>query len=381
MNEPARDLYFASTPLIALEAAAMALSRAGRARLVLLEDFDLAGELVRLLESWRDNPFERILTLPGRHTEHVRGARDGGRGLGHALHRARVKRALRGETLAAVRAQDAEFAPQAVWVGNDRKVETQLALHLASARTGARAGRYLDDGLYTYLGDVRQRPLIRRIDWLIKRCTYGRWWHRADQAGTTPWIAESWLVHPAHARAPSPARARHALPASLFGQRAFLRLCLLAARRFGLDRAVLRDCACVLVLPHSNQLRANPDSAAALRELVAETAARGHVVAIKYHPRENRPDPGGLLAAGTLRELPTLLPMELLLPLLPRAAVLLGEGSTALVAAHWLRPDLRVFDLGLNREGYAARARELFADLGIPSLDGRPEAIAAVLAR
>ncbi|MFC4726583.1 hypothetical protein [Coralloluteibacterium thermophilus] len=376
-----RDLYFASTPLIVLEAAAMAHARGGRARLVLLEDFDLAGDLVRLVEGWRDNPFERILTLPGRHTEHVRGARDGGRGLRHAVHRVRVKRALRDETLAAIRALDAEFLPDAVWVGNDRKVETQLALHLASTRTGTRAGRYLDDGLYTYLGDVRQRPVIRRIDWAVKRLTYGRWWHRADQAGTAPWIAESWLVHPERARDRDPRRVRRPLPPALFSNRAFLRLCLRAAEQFGLARETLRGCACVLVLPHSNQLRAAPDSTAALRALVADAAACGHVVGIKYHPREHAPDPGGLMAAGEVRALPALLPMELLLPLLPRGAALLGEGSTALMAAHWLRPDLRVHDLGLSRAGYAARARALFSGLGIPSLDGRAEAIAAVLAR
>ncbi|MBS7457940.1 hypothetical protein [Coralloluteibacterium stylophorae] len=374
-----RDLYFASTPLIVLEAAAMALARGARARLMLLEDFDQAADLVRLIEGWRDNPFERIQTLPGRHTEHVRGAPDRERGLRQSLRRVRIKRALREETLAAVRAQDAAFAPAAVWLGNDRKVETQLALHLASSRTGTRAGRYLDDGLYTYLGDVRQRPLIRRVDWLLKQATYGRWWHRADQAGTTPWIAESWLVYPALARDQAPGRQRRALPPALFDNRAFLRLCLRAARQSGLDRATLRGCACVLVLPHSNQLRANPRSTAALRALVAEAAAKGHAVAIKYHPRESERDPGGLLGAGSIRALPGLLPMELLLPLLPRGAVLLGEGSTALIAAHWLRPDLAVADLGLNREGYAARARGLFARLGIPSFEGRAETIAAAL--
>ncbi len=62
--------------------------------------------------------------------------------------------------------------------------------------------------------------------------------------------------------------------------------------------------------------------------------------------------------------------MELLLPLLPRGAVLAGEGSTALLAASWLRPDLRVFDLGLSQGGYAARARELFARNGIVEVDG-----------
>ena len=42
---------------------------------------------------------------------------------------------------------------------------------------------------------------------------------------------------------------------------------------------------------------------------------------------------------------PALLPMKLLLTLLRPGTTLVGDGSTALLAAQWLRPDLRVSDL------------------------------------
>ncbi|MEO6075357.1 MAG: hypothetical protein ABIP56_00990, partial [Dokdonella sp.] len=128
-------------------------------------------------------------------------------------------------------------------------------------------------------------------------------------------------------------------------------------------------CESVLVLPHSNQLLANPALAGNLRAFVDAASARGQCVAIKYHPRESQPDPAGLLAGSNTLALPTLLPMELLLPLLRCGALVTGEGSTALLAASWLRPDLKVFDLGLSRGGYAARAAELFARNGITKAD------------
>lgn len=365
-----RGLYLASTPLIALAAAGAALEQGARAQLVLIEDFDLAGRLAGLLQRWRDCPFEAIHRLPGRYTEHQRGAGDDRHGAGDFLHRVAVKRDLRRQTLATLQRIDQDFAPDSVWVGNDRKVETQYALHLASQRQSERPGRYLDDGLYTYLGDVRQRPLIRRIDWLVKRLGYGRWWHRADQSGTSPWIAESWLAFPAEALDQDPVRQRRQLPPSWFQGRAFLRLSALAAREFAVDRQALRQCAVVLVLPHSNQLRANPALAAALAELVRDCGERQQRVAVKYHPREVDADPAGLLANGNAVSLPSLLPMELLLPLMAPRALLAGEGSTALLAALWLRPDLRVIDLGISRGGYAARAREFFARHGIPSANG-----------
>lgn len=371
-------LHFASTPLIAIEACGAALAAGVPAELVLIEDFDLAARFEALLRRWRDCPFRAIHRLPGRYTEHQRGVRGGSRGAGAFVHRARVKRELRTQTLATLAAVDAALRPATVWVGNDRKVETQYALHLAAERNGGPCGAYLDDGLYTYLGDVRQRPWVRRVDWAVKRLTYGRWWQRAEQAGTTPWIVDAWLAFPAQAQDQAPQRRRRQLPREWFANRAMLRLCLLAAREFALDRHALAGCGLVLVLPHSNLLRANPELAVALRELIAACAAAGRRVGLKYHPREVSPDPGGLLREGTTVTLPALLPMELLLPLLSPSTVLAGEGSTALLAARWLFPRRPVFDLGISRSGYAARARALFAGHGIASLDGDPRALAAL---
>jgi hypothetical protein len=373
-----RHLFLANTPLIALEAAGLARRRGERAQLVLSADFDLAAQLAALLRRWRDNPFEAIHLLPGRQTEHERGARHDRRGVRGLLHRVRVKRALRRQTLAALARIDADFLPESVWVGNDRKVETQYALHLASRRTGTRAGHYLDDGLHTYLGRPRVRPWARRKDWLVKRLTYGHWWHNTAQSGTTPWIGTQWLAFPAEGRDQDPARTREALRPDWFANRPFLRLATLAAREFAVDRAGLRACTAVLVLPHSSTLRANPALVAALRELVAGAAAQGRRAAVKYHPREREPDPAGLLACALA--LPGTMPMELLLPFLAPGAALAGEASTALLAARWLRPDLRVLDLGLGRGDYLARSRALLQAHGVPTLAGDPAALAALAA-
>jgi len=366
-------LFIASTPMVALACAGAARAQPGRSRLVLIEDFDLAGQLEDLLRAWRDNPFEAILRLPGRHTERELGAPDSGHGLRYFLYRARVKRSLRHRTLQAIAGLDADLRPDEVWLANDRKPETQLALHLASERAGRPVGRYLDDGLYSYLGDVRQRPVTRRLDAFTKRLAYGRWWQRAAHAGTTRWIAEAWLAFPGEGTPYPPARRRH-LPPDWFDNPAMCRLALLAARRFGLRRRELARVGLVLVLPHSNQLRANPDLPARLRARIDRARSEGQQVAVKYHPREHGADPAGLLEGGVALKLPPLLPLELLLPLLPDGSVLLGEGSTALLAARWLRPDLTVLDLGLSRHGYAARARDLFARHGIVSELGEPGA-------
>jgi hypothetical protein len=363
-----RNLVMANTPLVVLEAAAAARHAGTRAQLVLLEDFDLAAQLAAMLRRWRDNPFEAIVRLPGRHEEHRRGP-GGQRGLSAFARRIAVKRDIRRETLAMLRELDARFEPDAVWVGNDKKVETQYALHLASTRAGVRAGRYLDDGLHSYLGRFRERPLVRRMDELVKRVGYGRWARRVPQIGTSPWIAESWVAFPAETLDQAPARLRHALPREWFTGRDVLRLSALAAREFGVDRRALRGCSAVLVLPHSNLLRGNEALLLRLRRLMEAAQACGRRVALKYHPRERDSDPAGLLAEGQALVLPKTLPMELLLPLLPSGTLLAGEASTALLTARWLSPALAVRDLGSARGDYAERARAFLARHGIEPLD------------
>jgi len=360
--------------MIALACAAAARASSGRARLLLLGDFEHAGRLAALLRAWRDNPFEAIECLPGRFDEHARGAPDRARGAAQFFRRIAIKRALRRETLARIAMHDAELAPVRVWVGNDRKVETQYALHLAAPRALGRPGEYLDDGLYTYLGDLRQRPLTRTLDAWVKRVTYGGWWQQRAHVGTTTWIAHAWLAM-VQAAPPAYAQAQvRTLPRAWFEGRAWLRLAVAAARAFKVDRRQLASCTQLWVLPHSNLLRASPvlleTLRARLREAVSdncgEAAARGARIALKYHPREVDADPGGLTTHGAVLMLPAPLPMELLLPLLPRGALLEGEASTALLAAHWLRPDLEVRSFGTAAHPYAQAAERLLAGMCQP---------------
>lgn len=372
-NAPA-SLHLASTPMIALSCAAAARAQGGRARLLLLGDFPDAPRLADLLRRWRGNPFERIDILPGRFDEHARGAPDRERGLAQFFRRIAIKRRLRRETLARIQAHDQELAPTRVWLGNDRKVETQYALMLAAQRSGPTPGEYLDDGLYTYLGDVRQRPLTRWVDALVKRFVYGHWWRSAAHVGTTHWIERVWLALPAQAPPDYAATRVRQLPREWFTARTWLRLALLAVRDFAIDRRALHDCAEVWILPHSNLLRAAPELCAQLRARLGTLQTRAAIparIAIKYHPRDVEHDPADLLSglrgqSTPVLVLPASVPMELLLPLLRAGTRIEGEASTALLAARWLRPDLDIHLFGLANHPYAQAARSLF-DFAFPT--------------
>jgi hypothetical protein len=289
-----RNLFMANTPLVVLEAAAAARHAGTRAQLVLLEDFELAGQLAAILRRWRDNPFEAILRLPGRHEEHRRGP-GAQRGLAAFARRIAVKRDLRRETMAMLRELDARFEPDAVWVGNDKKVETQYALHLASTRTGVRAGQYLDDGLHSYLGRFRERPLVRRVDELVKRVGYGRWARRVPQIGTSPVDRAGWVAFPGETVDQSPTR--RAMPAARMVRRPRLPAPVGARgarvrRRSPRAARLQRGARAAAFEPAARQR----GPAAAPARMMETAQACGRRVALKYHPRERESDPAGLLA-------------------------------------------------------------------------------------
>lgn len=333
----ARHLFVAHSPLALLAAAGAARRQGGRAQLLLPAEFEFAERFERALRHWRDNPFEAVTRLPGTQSPFRSGA-----GVSAFVRRLLSARERRHDTLAALRGLDTRFEPDAVWVSDEGRTDAAQALRLACERNGRRVGRYLDAGLEGYLRGART---ARR------------------------WIAESWLAFPAEAPGAEGARVRQALPRAWFTGRDGQRLSVLLAREFRVDRDALSGCSAVLLLPPSTRLCADAALLLRLRRLMEAAQACGRRVALKHDPGEAEPDPAGLVAEGAALVLPKQLPVELLPALLPRAALLAGDASAALLAARWLRPDLVVRELGATGGGAAKRARALLARHGVGPLD------------
>lgn len=361
------DLYVATTPLTALIAAGLARAESPHAALVLVEDYDDAPRWRALLAGWRDTPFARIELVPGRATEQRALAAVAARGpIARRLASERIKGVLRARTFEALRTLDRSLKPGRVLVGNDRRPETQYALHLAAGRR-ARPGVYLDDGLFTYLGDAHERPWMRRVDEYLKRRRYGSWWESLALVGTSRFVGEARLAYPALALDTEPSRPHRALLREHYAGRALARLARDAWRRLapGLEHARYDA---LLVLPHTRLFRGGEAPVERLRAALARLGADGRI-AVKYHPRESRDDPLDLASGGTTL-VPHGLAAELAYARVRRGGVVVGEASTALLAARWLRPDLRVFDLGLARADFARLAQGFLAARGVEPLPG-----------
>lgn len=311
----ANHLFLASTPFNALTASMIALSLPATDRCWLwLIDQQEGNRFPDYLQRWADSPFAGIQLISRR----VRG---------------KDKYATRQQTLTTIREQLPTIRPDRIYTGNDRRIEFQYSMHLAR-QSAAVSGIYVDDGSYSYIGRKTSWLFDQVFDNAIKKLAYGFWWKQPPTIGASDWIDESWLAFPDAALTALRRKPIHELPHNL-DKPEFQSL---AATGLPDGRIRLASAAAVILLPHSSV--ATGDETREMLDWLKQRKGQ-RPLAYKRHPRSpDSPIPG---LPGNSIEIPSSLPMEILLPLLPERCLIAGTMSTALLTAAWLRPDLEVF--------------------------------------
>jgi len=235
----------------------------------------------------------------------------------------------------------ADEGVEGIAVGSDRRVEFQYAMAQASRRRRI-DGHYLDDGLYSYLGRP-WRPVKDRLDGLLKKAAYGRWWQTPPTIGASGWITDAWLWMPEAAVSALQRKRLHRIEAAWFRHPRLTAWVERVLAAFGVEREMLQG-DLLLLLTHPNNARKMPGYVARMQQLAQEARRRGLKVMAKYHPRVGTDDPFEMKRLG-VQLLPAGMVFEFVLPLLPDALRLVGDVSTTVLSARWLRPDLRVFAL------------------------------------
>lgn len=361
-----RALFIATTPLTILVAAGVATRTPGTNYLLIVADFRAAEAWKALLIGWRGNPFEQIRVLPGRATLDAEIARLPAGRTKRRWKIEKIKYQLRQEVFHALAVIDGAFLPTWVYVGNDRRPETQFAIHCASQRRGKSCGAYLDDGLFSYIGDVHSRWWAKTLfDTPLKKMLYGTWWHHPAVVGSSRHIARQWLAFPELRLAYSSLAQVHALAREDYLQPRFIRLAVRAWCALGGAPPRKRYDA-LIALPHSHLWQDGFESQ--LQGLIARLAQTGAAIGIKCHPRETK-EHGLTMQATTVDAIPAGLAFELALPWLKPQGMILGQASTALLAAKWLRPSCTVIDLGFANADFGERASLFLQKVGVKPRD------------
>jgi len=351
-NEGAHSLFMVSTPLNLFIAIAVALDNKNRnentrsTHRYVLCFIDQPNRSTRVyidaIKGWPESPFDAVHVFPMRANTPYK----------KLCHRRRSFRMVKDVV--------DDLQPDNIFVGNDRRVEFQYAMHYSQSAGYAPRGAYLDDGTFTYVGRKTKGLRDAFIDKFMKKLFYGSWWVQPETVGSSSWIDDAYVAFPDLVCDSLKQKLLHKLNADWFESPQVRSLSNALLKAFNVDGDQLRQLDIVITLPHASLVDDASGYAGIMKRLVDGLVSQGKRVGVKYHPRQSGDDPLGLAGKSAVVLLPAVLAFEVLLPGLGDA-VIIGDVSTTLLSSRWLRPSLRVIAVagGDKQDPFIALFRQL----------------------
>lgn len=262
-----------------------------------------------------------------------------------------------------------DLSPIEVITGNDRRVEFQYSMDCARALNASVKGGFIDDGTGSYVTfqDLDNIKLLgdKYIDTFLKKIMYGSWYERPERFGSSKWVDNCYLTHPE--QSPHELKNKNQIklnPKIYLSDLAIQYFSTIMALLSSVDSKPLVPKSTLILMPHSSLLMDLYGNKENFISLISKLEVDKKHLYFKYHPRELG-DPLELSSVGNL--LKTYVPAELYFSISEFDCVI-GDVSTALLSAKWLRPESQV-NYFPNHSKFTKRVEKLFLDIGIKALD------------
>ncbi|NRA42623.1 MAG: hypothetical protein HRU21_10010 [Pseudomonadales bacterium] len=234
------------------------------------------------------------------------------------------------------------YRPSHIYVGNDRRIEFQYAMQLATVKGLAPHGYYLDEGTFTYVGrSASFRFSDRWLDNGLKKLSYGWWWKHPATVGASAWIKTIYASYPDQIHPLLATKNVRHLNQQYWSASRLKTFCQLLLDRYAAN-IDFSNFDLIMTLPHESIMQSNPSYAQQCRDYLSTKISQGLRIAVKYHPRDQHIDGLQLAKLETVTILPALIPFEAMLPMLKPSVTIVGDVSTALITAKLLRADAQV---------------------------------------
>jgi hypothetical protein len=251
-----------------------------------------------------------------------------------------------------------------IFTGNDRRYEFQYMMHIASIKNEEVCGIYIDDGAISYLGHKSINNIAHRyIDPLLKIIANGAWWRNSLTVGASSWIDEAYLAFPQHAHPLLQSKRLHQIDPDIFSKDIFSELMTALLGPNGVDIVALRELKVIVTLPHEDLCKHSQKELEGLYQGLREKFSPDQI-SVKAHPR-SMDDEFLTTVFPDAKVLNKSIGFEFMLPVFAKDAIILGDVSSTLLTARWLRPDLSAFKFGADSKD--SRMLALFNKLNIQS--------------
>lgn len=239
----------------------------------------------------------------------------------------------------------ADIQPDKIYVGSDRRIEFQCAMTEAVKYKPNVKGIYLDEGVFSYTCRKRSQTWRDRVlDTWVKKSLYPCDWKHPATIGASDWISEGWLLKPGLAcNTLQKKLSLYTIPIEFYQDKQVARLVEHMLK--GESGIFHNDADTLLILPHPSLLTEKVKSA--INQLIVDCGA--HTLLVKPHPRMQK-DLNWLKCTSKVL-LPSLIPLEMLVPEL-RVKQILSPQSTAVITSALLRTDLSFLFYGDSEESF-----------------------------
>ena len=224
-------------------------------------------------------------------------------------------------------------------------------------------GRYIDEGTFTYVGRQASSEIGDAVfDNIGKKLTYGFFWKNPPTIGGSDWIKDVYVALPELIyEGLKKKNIVHLRPEWLENEslQEFSDV-ILSLQSY--DPKALGEVKILIALPHESILKQFSFS---WEEVINGILQKNTHIAAKYHPRDQHRDLLNLTSKQNLLEIPRKINFETLIPHLPEGCVIIGDFSSVLINAKWLKPSLSIKAVVDERSLLAKRFKSFYKSLGI----------------
>lgn len=346
------EFYLTSTPLHLFLSSSIAHQRSDKKHiLIFIDQADTKDNFYyNQVKKWKGSPFQDVYIFPGR----IKGFLE--------------KRQSRLDTFNELDKLISQYQPNEIYTGNDRRIEFQYAMQ-KSLEYGGATGNYIDEGTFTYLGRPPSLGVQdMMIDSFIKKMVYGFWWKNPPTIGGSSWITNVYAAFPSLVHPLLRKKNLIELSSSWLQSESLNNFSAQLLETKDIKPDSIQSIDILIALPHESIIAKNKRYKDSLVNLISQLNKQGKSVAIKYHPRDIHHDDLKLKDLGC-QLIPKQVNFEALLLIFPKNRTIIGDFSSVLLNARWLRPDLRVIAALEDKSSVSKYLYALYTSLKIEMVD------------
>ncbi len=251
------------------------------------------------------------------------------------------KYSYRREVLKKVKDLIAYIKPSIMYTGNDRRIEFIRGYTQMKSQNYNSKIIYVDDGILSYA--IHNYAYESIVEIFLKKLYYGFWYNRQQVVGGSDCIEQAYLAFPEYAHKKLKKKKLSPFKKDSFLSAELELIIKEILKSFKYKKNEISRVDLIHILPHEKELKKFRSFYEKIIKSISKLASNHFNIAVKHHPFER--DNLYSIHNNKVKTIPADIAFEYIIPVLKKGAIIVGDVSTVLLTAKWIRPDLNVISI------------------------------------